>query len=64
LLVTRAVTTDTSRPGGRRTLEVLTEARVRRILFDGRRAVGVEYERGGHRLEAQAGVRPSSALGR
>jgi choline dehydrogenase len=39
----------------RRNLEVLTEATARRILFDGRRAVGVEYERGGQRLEARAG---------
>jgi len=28
-------------------LDVVTKARVRRILFDGKRATGVEYERGG-----------------
>ena len=28
-------------------LQVITKAQVRRILFDGKRAIGVEYERGG-----------------
>jgi choline dehydrogenase len=35
----------------RANLEVMTGARVQRVLFDGRRAVGVEYERGGARHE-------------
>ncbi len=36
-------------------LEVVTKALVRRILFDGTRAVGVEYERGGAVQRADAG---------
>jgi len=32
---------------GRANLEVLTGAQVRRVMFEGRRAVGVEFERGG-----------------
>jgi choline dehydrogenase len=36
------------RPAMKRSnLEVVTKAQVRRILFDGKRATGVEYERGG-----------------
>ena len=35
-------------------LEVLTGARARRLLLDGKRAVGVEYERGGQVHEARA----------
>ncbi len=35
-------------------LEVLTGARVRRVLLEGTRAVGVQYERGGSLLEARA----------
>jgi choline dehydrogenase len=43
------------RPAMRRpNLEVLTDALVRRIRFDGRRATGVEYEVGGERREARA----------
>jgi choline dehydrogenase len=34
---------------------VLTRAQVTRVLFDGRRATGVEYLRGGRRLTARAG---------
>jgi choline dehydrogenase len=43
------------RPAMRRAnLQVITEALARRVLFDGRRAVGVEYEVGGERREARA----------
>ena len=38
----------------RRNLEIVVKALVRRIVFDGRRAVGVEYERGGTTLRAEA----------
>lgn len=38
----------------RRNLELVTRARARRILFEGKRAVGVEYERGGEKLQALA----------
>ncbi len=37
----------------RRNLELITRARVRRILFEGKRAVGVEYERGGESHEVR-----------
>jgi choline dehydrogenase len=39
-------------------LQVVTKALVRRILFDGKRAVGVEFERGGavERAEAEREV--------
>jgi len=39
-------------------LEVVTKAQVRRILFDGKRATGVEYERGGtvERIDADLEV--------
>jgi choline dehydrogenase len=46
-------------PAMRRTnLQVVTKALVRRILFDGKRAVGVEFERGGavERAEAEREV--------
>ena len=39
---------------GRTNLRVETNAQARRILFDGRRATGVEYERGGTVLQARA----------
>ena len=36
------------RPAMKRSnLQIITKAQVRRILFDGKRAIGVEYERGG-----------------
>lgn len=38
----------------RRNLQVLTGARVSRVLFEGTRAVGVSYEQGGERREAKA----------
>ncbi len=38
----------------RRNLELVVKALVRRIVFDGRRAVAVEYERGGTTLRAAA----------
>ncbi len=44
------------RPATKRSnLEVVTKALVRRILFDGARAIGVEYERGGAVQRADAG---------
>ena len=39
---------------GRRNLEVATEAHATRVLFEGRRATGVEYLRAGRRLTARA----------
>ena len=43
------------RPAMRRpNLEVITDALVRRIVFDGRRAQGIEYERGGAVRQATA----------
>jgi choline dehydrogenase len=39
----------------RQNLELVIKAQVRRILFDGTRAVGVEYERGGTVQRADAG---------
>ena len=43
------------RPAMRRAnLQVLTHAQVRRVLFDGRRAVGVEYTRRGRSEQAEA----------
>ncbi len=39
---------------GRPNLKVLTHALATRILFDGRRAVGIEYSRGGEVLRASA----------
>ena len=43
------------RPAMRRpTLRVLTHAHVRRVLFDGRRATGVEYDRRGRSVRAAA----------
>jgi choline dehydrogenase len=38
----------------RRNLEVLTRAHATRVLFEGRRATGVEFLRGGARVSAQA----------
>ncbi len=40
----------------RANLRVITGARARRLLLEGTRAVGVEYERGGQLHEARAGV--------
>ena len=40
---------------GRKNLKVETHAQVTRILFEGKRAVGVEYARHGQRLTARAG---------
>ena len=40
---------------GRRNLRVETEAQVTRVLFEGRRAVGVAYVQNGQTLEAKAG---------
>jgi choline dehydrogenase-like flavoprotein len=39
---------------GRANLQVLTDARVTRIVFEGRRAVGVELQQGGARRELRA----------
>ena len=39
---------------GRPNLAVATGALTRRVVFEGRRAVGVEYERGGERITARA----------
>jgi len=39
---------------GRKNLDIRTEVRVTRIIFEGRRAVGVEYQRGGKRHELRA----------
>ena len=39
---------------GRRNLRVLTHAHVRRVLFDGKRATGVEYSRHGRTERAEA----------
>ncbi len=38
----------------RKNLDVWTDSFVRRVLFEGKRAVGVEFERGGQRTEARA----------
>src|SRR5262249_55795287 len=38
----------------RRNLELVTEAHATRVLFDGRRAAGIEFERNHERLEARA----------
>jgi choline dehydrogenase len=44
------------RPAKKRpNLEVVTKAQVRRILFDGKRAIGVEFTRGGAVERAEAG---------
>ena len=39
---------------GRPNLELVTKALTRRVVFEGKRAVGVEYERGGQRIVARA----------
>ena len=39
---------------GRPNLQVLTDAQVTRVLFEGRRAVGVEIQQGGARRELRA----------
>lgn len=39
---------------GRANLQLMTHARVRRLLFEGNRVVGVEYERGGQLHEVRA----------
>ena len=39
---------------GRKNLELITRARARKVLLEGKKAVGVEYERGGELLEARA----------
>ncbi|MCP5152982.1 MAG: choline dehydrogenase [Ectothiorhodospiraceae bacterium] len=41
---------------GRPNLEIRTGARVRRLLLEGKRVVGVEYERDGRREEVRAGA--------
>ncbi len=38
----------------RSNLELITRARAKRVVFEGKRAVGVEYERGGETLVAKA----------
>lgn len=38
----------------RANLEVITNARAKRLLFEGRRVIGVEYERGGKTVRAHA----------
>ncbi len=38
----------------RQTLEVRTKAHVQRILFEGKRAVGIAYKRGGQEVEIRA----------
>jgi choline dehydrogenase len=48
---------------GRPNLRIITEAHIRRIIFDGRRATGVEYERGGVRAVATAGRQVILAAG-
>ena len=45
---------------GGRNLRVLTHTHVRRVLFDGRRATGVEYTRRGRTERAEAGARGDS----
>ena len=39
---------------GRKNVRVLTHARVRRVLFEGKRATGVEYVHRGHTARAKA----------
>ncbi len=39
---------------GRDNLDIITGARARRLLFDGRRAVGVAYQKAGRRAEVRA----------
>ncbi len=39
---------------GRANLDIVTDAHTTRVLFEGRRAVGVEYERAGERIGARA----------
>ena len=53
----------TARRSAARTLRVVTEAHATKILFDGRRAVGVEYVRHG-RKERGAGAARGHPLGR
>ena len=48
---------------GRSNLRVETEAQTRRVLFEGRRAVGVEYEQGGEVKTARAGAEVILAAG-
>ncbi len=48
---------------GRPNLEVLTGAHATRVLFEGRRAVGVAYRRGGRSEQARAGREVVLALG-
>jgi choline dehydrogenase len=40
---------------GRRNLHIVTEAHTRRVLLEGRRCIGVEYQRRGQTLQALAG---------
>ncbi len=40
---------------GRPNLRIVTEAHTQRVLLDGTRCIGVEYERGGQRITALAG---------
>ncbi len=44
-------------------LEIATEAIARRVLFEGRRAVGVEYEQGGRVIQSRAAVEVIVAAG-
>ncbi len=49
--------------GCRPNLSVLTRAHVRRVIFDGRRAIGVEVEQGGHRRVITARIEVVLAAG-
>ena len=43
-----------SQAKGRPNLEIITEAQTGKLLFDGKKCVGVSYHRGGHDLEVRA----------
>ena len=47
----------------RQNLEVVTNALVHRVLFDGKRAIGVEFSRGGNTVRATAAVEVILAAG-
>ena len=51
------------RPGPRPNLRVLTGVQVRRVLFDGTRALGVEFQRGGRQLQVFADQQTVLAAG-